>query len=382
MNTHVEVNNKIFPFCTSHCTMSTQIYPLEKYTKAQIIELTKKQTENEILWYMSEFISSQLGSIRDVLLYCISNLDESDETQYKLPLSSHKSEILKGTLTRQNFKIIALHMTINNANFNNGKRFEFKLKTSEYLIIRQLLDCHDAMENAVSNLDKILENKKNGNNADLFVRYVDQVCSHIKHARESLNTPNPIYSFPKHRIPSGSFEPMFPKTGSLDILVNESELEVEFKTLSIVDTKPWNVIIDSLNKLSFADIVRHQISKKREISTNKIIADEYSKYLEWKKSHCETKAEEDSKSTTINAFRNMFVSNSDPSISTLIKTSNKYLEQSITFVDDQNKPFVVQVIDKCEVITSDPILLSISVKLESIEKNISRVRENLSNIYA
>lgn len=362
--------------------MSTQIFPVRKYTEAQITELTKKQTKNEILWYMSEFISSQMDSIRDVLLYCIRNLDESDETKYRLPLSSHKSEVLKGTMTRQNFKIVALNMVINNVKFNNGRSFEFRLKPSEYLIIRQLLDCHDAMENAISNLDRIAENKKNGNNADLFVKYVHQVCSNIRLARESLNSPNPIYSFPKHRIPGDTFEPPFPKSGALDILINEGELVVEFKSLSIIDTKPWNAIIDVPNRLSFADIVRHQISKKRDVPMNKIIADEYNKYLQWRKSHCDEKNDEDSTSTTINALKNMFVSNSDPSISTLIKTSNKYLEQSVTFVDDQNKPFVVQVMDNCEVVTCDPILLSISVKLESIEKTVSRVRENLSNIYA
>jgi hypothetical protein len=362
--------------------MSTQIYPPGKYTEKQIKGLIQKQTENEIMWYMSEFISTQLEPIRDALSFCIKNLDDSDETIYKLPLSSHKSEVLKGTLTRQNFKIITLHMTINSPNFNNGKRFEFELKQSEYLIIRQLLDCHDAMENAITNLDKILENKKNGNNADLFVRYIEQVCANIKLALESLSSPNPVYNFPKYRIPGEYFLPSFPKTGSLDILINEGELVIEFKSLKIVDKKPWDVIIDPINRLSFADIVRNQISRKREIPMNKIVADEYSKYLEWKKIQHKEENKESSSSGTINTFKNIFVLNTDPSISTLIKTANTYLEQCLTFVDDENKPFVVQVADKCEVVTSDPVLLSINVKLESIEKTMSRVQENLSNIYA
>ena len=76
----------------------------------------------------------------------------------------------------------------------------------------------------------------------------------------------------------------------------------------------------------------------------------------------------------------MFSFNGDPSLSTLIKHANAYLETSITYIDDDNVPFVVQVADRCQVVTSDPILLSISVKLESIDKTMTRISKNLSSI--
>lgn len=358
--------------------MSTQIYTRDKLTEEQIQVLTKEQTQKEVRWYMSEFISNQLDTIRDVLKYCLRNFDEADDTTYKLPLSSHKSEVVKGTLTRRNFKIVDLHMVINTPHFNGGKKFEFKMKPSHYMVVCQLLDCHDAMENAISSLDKIVENMRNGNDPDLFVRYVEQACSHIKLARESLSTPNAAYIFPYHRLPGGSFEPAFPKTGALDVLVNDGELIIDFKSLAPVEQKPWNAIIDATNRLSFADVVRKEISKKREIPMNQIIVDEYSKYLQWRKSH----PEEPHENTGLgDSFKNMFAFSSNPSISTLIRSANSYLEQSMTFVDDDNRPFVVQIQDKCEVVTSDPVLLSVSVKLESIEKTMFRVRDNLSNIY-
>lgn len=358
--------------------MSTQIFPLEHHTPEDLQKLTVQQTHNEVLWYISEVTSSQLESIRDTLKTCVKNLEETNETQYKLPLSSHKSEILKGTVTRENFKITALHIVICSKHFNGGKKMELQLKPAKYLIVRQLLDCHDAMENAISNLDKIMNNNGQGSSADLFVRYMDQVCSHVDLARRSLCNPDPAYVFPSYRLPGSFFEPALPKTVALDFLVNEGELTVDFKSLALVDKKPWSVIMDRTNRLSFADIVRREISKQRGVPVNKTISDEYTKYLKWREKHPEDHHDE----TGIgNTFKNIFAYNYDPSLSTLIKNANMYLEQSVTFIDDDNNPYVVQVTEKCEVVTSDPVLLSICVKLESLEKTLHRIKANLSNIY-
>lgn len=358
--------------------MSTQIFPLENYTPQQLKVQTKEQTDNEVSWYMSEVISSHLESIKDTLKTCVSNLDETNDTPYKLPLSSHKSEILKGTITRENFTISALHIVISSKHLNGGKRLEFHLKPSCSLIIRQLLDCHDAMENAISNLDKIMENSKNGNSADLFIRYMDQVCSHVDLARQSIATPDPAYIFPTYKTPGNNFEPPLPNTVGLDFLINEGELTVDYKSLLLVDRRPWNVIMDKSERLSFADIVRRAISKQRGVPVNKTISDEYEKYLKWRETHPE---EDEEDSSLGNTFKHMFTFISDPSLSTLIKNANMYLEECVTYIDDDLKPYVVQVSEKCEIVTSDPVLLSICVKLESLEKTLHRIKENLSNIY-
>lgn len=357
--------------------MSTQIFPIEHYSQQQVDALTKTQTDNEVSWYMSEVISSHLESIKDTLKTCVSNLDETNDMPYKLPLSSHKSEILKGTITRENFTISALHIVISSKHLNGGKKLAFQLKPSSSIIIRQLLDCHDAMENAISNLDKIMENSKNGNSADLFIRYMDQVCAHVDLARQSLATPDSAYIFPTYRNPGNNFDPPLPTTVALDFLINEGELTVDYKSLLLVDKRPWNVIMDKGERLSFADIVRRAISKQHRVPVNKTIADEYEKYLKWRETH--TEEEEDP--SLGNTFKHMFTFNSDPSLSTLIKNANTYLEKCVTYVDDDLKPYVVQVSEKCEIVTSDPVLLSICVKLESLEKTLHRIKENLSNIY-
>lgn len=358
--------------------MATQIHTKKHLSEDELSELIKKQNSNEVTWYMSEVITSHADSIRDVLSYCMKNLEESDCTPYKLPLSSHNSEFLKGTITRTNFKVTELHMIINCPHFNNGRKFEFTLKPQSDVIIRQLLDCHDSLENAYFNLDRIIENGVQESDPVLFMKFFEQLCSHIQNARESLASPDSAYMFPQYRTKGTLFEPPLPSTGALDFSINGGELVIDFKSLTIIDKKPWSMIVDPDNRRSFADLVRQQISKKRNLPMNKIISDEYTKYLDWKKNNYNETSEENGLGSTI---KNIFGTNSDPSLSTLIKNASNYLEQVITFVDDDNRPFVVQISHKCEVVTADPILLSISIKLESIEKTVLRIRDNIMNIY-
>ena len=361
--------------------MSTRLYPRKEISETEIKVLVKKQNKNEISWYIDEVINTQLESVKDVLTSCVEHLDETDSTPYKLPLSSHQSEVIKGTITRENFKITELHLIINSKLFNGGKKSQFKLIDSQFIVIRQLLDCHDAIMNALSNIDKIGENKKNGNDIDLFIRYMDMLCSHVNNARKSLMNADPLYQFPSYRVNGTLFEPQLPKNGVLDFLVNNGELSVEFRSLNVVEKKPWSMIIDPAHRLSFADIVRKQIAKKRGTPVNKIIVEEYQKYLDLRKDHPDLDHEDQEEAGFTSTIKHIFTSNNDPSLSTLIKSAYTYLEKSFTYIDDKSRPFVVKVADKCEVVTSDPILLSISIKLESIEKTLLRIRENLTNIY-
>lgn len=356
--------------------MSTRIIITKNLGETEVESFVKKQTVNEISWYMSEVITSQADSIKEVLTYCIKNLDESDESSYKLPLSSHNSEFLKGTITRTNFRITELHMIVSCPHFNNGKKFEFTLKPQSSFIIRQLLDCHDSLQNALFNLEKLIEC---GNDSELFIQYIEKLCNHIQNARKSLSNPNPAYMFPQYRINGKLFEPALPITGALDFTVNDGELVVDFKTLSITEKKPWCIIIDTKNKKSFADFVRQKISTRRNTPISQIIEEEYKNYLEWRKHNPDDTSTESGLGSTI---KSIFGAKSDPSLASLMKHAPEFLEQAITFVDDDNNPIVVQISHKCEVVTADPVLLSISIKLESIEKTVLRIKDNISNIYS
>ncbi|QPG77152.1 hypothetical protein FOA43_004557 [Brettanomyces nanus] len=362
--------------------MTTQIFSDTALSTSDIENLTNENESRELKWLISSIIKPQLPEIREGLSSCLRQVSEDNEEIFKLPLSSHKSEMLKGTVSRQNFKIVGLHVSIKAKNFNGGKSYDLTLKpgVDNFIIIRQLLDCHDYIYNAVHTIDKIADADKL--DSMVFVKYIEQLYRHISSAKKALYLPNPAYIFPEYRNCASSFEPEMPEQISLDFFVNNSELTIDFQNLKRVARKPWCTIIDKAGRISFVDHVRDKISKDRARSIHQIIVDEYQKLLRWKKAiPADNDVNEEETTSTIGmALKSIFVSSGDPSLSTLLKSASKYLEQCITYMDNTNKPYVVNILDKCEMITSDPILLSLSIKLDSLERAVHRIAENLKNL--
>ncbi|ODV87436.1 hypothetical protein CANARDRAFT_26834 [[Candida] arabinofermentans NRRL YB-2248] len=355
--------------------MSTKIYSPSTLMQTEIDQIGEANSRRELDWLINEIIRPQLPSIRENLHSCFSKIDESSDQEYKLPLSSHNSEILKGVITRQNFKITGLNITMKSKNLNGGKSFNLKLKTGQFLIVRQILDCHDAIYNSIAILNTLLENEKLDRST--FLRYIENIYNQLDVAKNSLTSPNVGYIFPQHRVNATLFEPTLPSSISLDFLVNSSDLSIDFKSVRKVTTKPWDVLIDPDNHKSFADHVRARISEDRMTSIPNILIAEYTKLLEWKKN--ESSEPEDKSQRIGSTIKNIFNSNSDPSYSTMLKTANKYLESAVTYVDNDGDPLVVTIQENCDVVTSDPVLLSISIKLESLEKTVAKILENFKS---
>ncbi len=370
--------------------MTTQVLADEKLTAEQIEKAASMNKKRELAWLIKEIVRPRLPQIKEGLNSCLRQISEDNESVFKLPLTSHKSEMLKGTISRQNYKIVGLNISIRAKSFNGGTPYDLKLKTEQKpILIRQLLDCHDRIYNAVSAIDKALEAPEVA--PLVFLSYIERLALHINAAKSALDKPNPAYIFPEYRTPSIHFEPEMPQQMSLDFFVNNSELTADFQSLKHVTKKPWSIMLSLRDRISFADHVRAQISKDRTKSVHQIIADEYQRLLDWEKRRSGTESESYSKETgnpapNLNsgtsfgsALKSMFVSTGNVSLSTLLKSASKYLEQSITYVDNQNEPYVVHILEKCEMVTSDPILLSLSIKLDSLEKVVCRIHENLRN---
>lgn len=369
--------------------MTTEILSDPPLSEEQVSIITEKNHQNELKWLTRSIIRPQLPELREELKSCLRQISEDNETVFKLPLTSHKSEMLKGTISRQNVKIIGLNVDIKAKTFNGGKTINMKLKDSNHpIVIRQLLDCHDCIYNALKMIDKICE--FDALDDKVFLTYMNKLYLHICAAKKALDCPNVAYIFPNYRVASTLFEPEMSKHMSLDFFVNSGELTVDFQSLKHVTQRPWSTILNVKSHQSFADHVRAKISRDRHKSVHQIIIDEYQKLLQWQKtlsaegvdkeSTNTTGGNENNKSTseTIRtALKSIFVPNGDPSLSTLLKSASKYLEQCITYQDNDKKPYVVTVLDKCEMVTSDPILLSLSIKLDSLEKAVNRLYRNL-----
>ncbi|VEU21904.1 DEKNAAC102931 [Brettanomyces naardenensis] len=357
--------------------MTTQIFSDTPLSASQIETISKDNEARELAWLISSIVRPQLPEIKEGLSSCLRQVSEDNEAIFKLPLSSHKSEILKGTVSRKNYKIVGLNVSIKTKGFNSGRPFSLQLKEDQSIIIRQLLDCHDYIYKAVNTIDKIQETEQL--DPLVFLKYIEQLYEQIISAKQALNDPNPAYIFPKYRTSAAKYEPEMPECINLDFFVNNSELTVDFQSLKRVTKRPWCTIVNVRGHLSFADYVRVKISKERNRSVHQIIIDEYQRLLRWQKNE-EEKDEDEEVPTLGSTLKSIFGTSNDPSLSSLLKSASKYLEQCITYVDNENKPYVVNIVEKCEMVTSDPILLSLSVKLDSLEKAVGRLEGNMRSL--
>ncbi|KAH3668394.1 hypothetical protein OGAPHI_002148 [Ogataea philodendri] len=339
--------------------MSTQIFIPSEELRA---DAAKEQA-----WLVAEVIRPQLPSIKESLASCLAQIDENNMDEFKFPLSSHNSETLKGVVSRSNFRVTGLNVSIKSKHL--GKILHLKMKPSSTLILRQLLDCHDLIYNAINTINKI--QAQQDTQPAVLLSILASLHKQIDFAKQSLLVPRDAYMFPKYRLPASVFEPELPENVSLDLVISNSDISIDLKIVKPITHKPWDLIIDVQKRTSFADHVRAKISQDRSRSISTILVDEYRKLTESRK---KTNTE------SPGFLKSMFNTDSDPSCSTVLKMSTKYLEESVTYVDNTDHPVAVTILETCDVVTSDPMLLSISIKLDSLEKTVAKLLQNLKLI--
>lgn len=325
--------------------MSTEIYGEEpKLVDTRGVHLK---------WLIDEIIRPQLPEIRENLENCVKTIDEHDLTEYKLPISSYNSEEIKGTVTRQNFKIIDLKLDVKMSKFNNGKLVKFQL--NKPVLIRQLLDCNDCIDNCISGLNKLIDNEALEPN--LFIKYFEQVINGIKLGIKNLNEPNEGYTFPKLRIPNENMTPKLPNEISIDLNLSNNEISIDVYILKVITTEPWSLIINKRRGISFIDSIRGRISRERTKPVNSIIQEEYNKL-----------------DPNTGLLSNFFGSN----LTNVLQTFDQYINKCLTIEDSENRgPIVVKIDEMKSVVTNDPMILSISIKLSSLEKAMVGMMDNL-----
>ncbi|KAG7910850.1 hypothetical protein KL906_001230 [Ogataea polymorpha] len=339
--------------------MSTQIFlPSEKLCA---------DSAKEQAWLIDEVIRPQLPNIKENLASCMAKISENNGEEFKFPLSSHNSETLKGVISRSNFRVTGLSVSIRSKSI--GRTLHLRLKDNSTLILRQLLDCHDLIYNAINTISKIQSLPET--QPAVLLKVLSTLHSQVQLAKKSLLFPTEAYMFPRYRLPHQLFEPELPENVALDLVISNSDLSIDLKVIKPITHRPWDLIIDVPNRISFADHVRAKISQDRTRSISTILCEEYRKLLDSRRK----------KSADNTGFlKSVFAGSAEPSCSTVLKMSTKYLEESITYVDNSDNPVVVTIQETCDVVTSDPMLLSITIKLDSLEKSVGKLLENLKLI--
>ncbi|OBA15756.1 uncharacterized protein OGAPODRAFT_16555 [Ogataea polymorpha] len=297
----------------------------------------------------------------------MAKISENNGEEFKFPLSSHNSETLKGVISRSNFRVTGLSVSIRSKSI--GRTLHLRLKDNSTLILRQLLDCHDLIYNAINTISKIQSLPET--QPAVLLKVLSTLHSQVQLAKKSLLFPTEAYMFPRYRLPHQLFEPELPENVALDLVISNSDLSIDLKVIKPITHRPWDLIIDVPNRISFADHVRAKISQDRTRSISTILCEEYRKLLDSRRKNS---------ADNTGFLKSVFAGSAEPSCSTVLKMSTKYLEESITYVDNSDNPVVVTIQETCDVVTSDPMLLSITIKLDSLEKSVGKLLENLKLI--
>lgn len=294
-------------------------------------------------WLVEQVIIPELPTIRESLYQCHRLLRFNKEI--KLAISSYQSEYIKGVMTRSNDRITRLDLQLKNIkSLNHG--YNYRLKLVKPIELPQILKCDEFLLETLLRIDDILTCSV----GEILVK-LEQTLVSISKALNYLQTPIQSYLFPLFRTSSVKFEPSLPDNICIEFFINDNDLFLEFHELEHVTTRPWSIV--SEDGRSFVDDLKLKISKQRNRPVNEIILEELNKVE--------------------SNFFNFFHSNK-------ILQDLKYVENCITYKDNENNPMVVMVKKNFEIPLGDAQLLQISTKLSIVELNLMKFYTNLLNV--
>lgn len=352
--------------------MSCRVFVPYGITETDPKLISKSNKEKEGPWFIENIILRQIPSIQETLVSCKDMIvDESNEI--KLPISSRNSDVIKGVIIRKQCEIVGINLIL--------KGFPVKhleLKANERVVIPQLNDGVHEIDQALISIDRLFQLYSDGTHFERYLDVLTEFHGHIKLAKDSLKLPSPDYLFPRYRNVK-ALEPELPVSMSLDFYINNGDICLEINKLHQSHAVPWSIIVNKTKRQSFVDVVRTQISKNREDSINEIVDMEYKKLLRWLDSESGTAIEDDNnhhkkslQGRGVGGVLSGLFFNGGSSF----RNCNKYLQNYLTYLDNDNQPIVVMVEEKFEVLSSDPILISTSTKLETLERVVEKMIEN------
>lgn len=314
--------------------MTTEIFP--KIEDSGILELENENKLKEQQWLIQYIIKPELPKIIETLGKCLEIITAKDEI--KLPISSSKTEQVKGIITRSSSEITDLDIKLHLKSLS--KKIHLKLKnTIELTQLTEILGLINDIMSEVQILTQLpMADTKQ------FVKQLNKVLQNLIKCNVVLNKPNEHILFPKHKIqldkifePNGQKLTNYQDRLTIDFFILNSEISIEFKSLEKVTESPWNQI-DASGR-SHVDKLREDLRLHR-IKLNDIL-------------------EQDKKKLGHVLGLNKF-------------TTNDYLTRSITF----NNNVVIEV-EKLLIHCQDPNLISIGAKLTGLEHLVSKMYTNL-----
>lgn len=398
---------------------TTEIYPPELLLVKQ--ECYIRNLINDQEWIIDQVIIPKLPSfistIKSILFYLI--LDKP----FKLPITSNANDYLKGVITRNSFKITNLNLQISKLNFfNNSNLFKIQLEDDSSgeielhqikLVIQYLKFLMFQLSNLLAFI-KASKQQKKGIYSQLkhnlvFLKKFNQIYQNMQTIDTLINNPIQSELFPVSHPPANIFNPNLNLNKlSIDLYLNTGEIFIELIFLKKIQTKPWCFINE--HGVSFTEFVTKKfLQNKRHQNINQVI-DYYLEEKQWDKfwNFRDTALSEqdgvvDPKSGTVSPINGTVPHSTghsrNSSISSIVaekpgtqhhhnhwfknilsfqnssETNRQYLNRNIKFNNS-----IYWILKNMQVKISDPILIIVNIKLNSVKNLIQNYLINLKNL--
>ncbi|CAK9439965.1 uncharacterized protein LODBEIA_P40650 [Lodderomyces beijingensis] len=370
--------------------------------KELVEEIQNQREDNELHWFVDEIVIPEFPQIVETLHIC-SNLLLYNSPQHpdpqnriergpaiKLPVSSSKSESLKGIVVRDGAYITQFQVAIRDPYFN---RYFNKVHLVKPILLNQIINTKVAIDDStqlmqdLSNMRETLADQKDH---DIYhkklIKSFENLLSNIHTAKTNLQLPtDPNLVFPLKITPSDAFAPILPQTITVDFYISQAEICIDMKSLYKIVEKPWSEVDPRTGK-SHVDKVRDEM-KLSSSSTSSVHAPE-DRQLESlsdsvsttgsssKVEHGSEVSEKppahgrDDSSASAGGFLSNVMSHFKPKYDPM-----DYITRCITY-----DGIVVMVNKKLEVSTEDPVLVSCFTKLDTIEYLIRKFLKSLNDL--
>lgn len=363
-----------------------------------IRSLQLKRDDYELHWYIKSIITPDLFQVIETLQICknllLYNTPQAPNPKdciekgppLKLPISLHnRTDSLNGIVIRDGPYLTELYLTIKNHYFN---KYVHKLQLKVPIILEQIVNCLNSINDSINLLQDLQlldkEVEHSGHKHTRLLETFEALLQHIHDAKINLQIPtDPNLVFPLKVTNTKDFEPELSDHITVDFYTCDNQISLDIKCLHKITEKPWSEI-DSSGK-SFVDKLRDDMKLPSNTSSINTIQtpsvrsspvpqsqDELTPETVHPLTISEIEKKVQEKSTTNKNFLSNIMTH------LLLRDKPKamdYISRAITYNES-----VVMVNKKFEVSTDDPILISISSKLNHIEKKINKFNTNINSL--
>lgn len=355
---------------------------------ATVQDIQIHSVEKELHWYIESVIIPELPQLIEALEICsnlllyntpqsINSPDFKKGPSIKLPLTSNKSEILKGILIRDGPYVNQLSIALNQHNFN---KIIHKLTLVKPIIMQQIITTNDAIIDSISVLNQFIDLIRNTKDIshcshETLIQLFNDILDKISVGKKNLQLPyNPNLVFPNNVTPIDYFTPSLPPNLTIDLYLNQAEICIDLKKLHIVTELPWSEIT---NGKSYVDKIRDEMKLPSIQTTDaSTISSETPSLTHTPILKSEPLKLSELDSRLNNLQKHNFLNNMLTSLNIKQKFEPMdYITKCITYNN-----MVVMVSTKIDVSSPDPILTSVYSKLDLIEYLLAQFLNNLDTI--